>query len=99
VAEQVYLTAECDKVSRELGYPAHGRTYSTHMIMGQVFDPEKPETYVESFAIRSKSNHTTWVHLRVQSVANPPCSPLTKAGARSVGGCVTTDHVYESSVV
>jgi nitrate/nitrite transport system substrate-binding protein len=53
VAEQVYLAAECDKVSRELGYPAHGRTYTTHMIMGQVFDPEKPEAYVESFAIRS----------------------------------------------
>jgi len=53
VAEQVYLAAECDKVSRELGYPAHGRTYTTHMIMGQVFDPEKPEAYVESFAIHS----------------------------------------------
>jgi hypothetical protein len=53
VAEQVYLASECDKVSRELGYPAHGRTYTTHMIMGQVFDPEKPEAYVESFAIRS----------------------------------------------
>ena len=53
VAEQVYLAAECDKVSRELGYAAHDRTYTTHTIMGQVFDPEKPEAYVESFAIRS----------------------------------------------
>jgi nitrate/nitrite transport system substrate-binding protein len=53
VAEQVYLAAECDKVSRELGYAAHDRTYTTHTIMGQVFDPEKPEAYVESFTIRS----------------------------------------------
>jgi nitrate/nitrite transport system substrate-binding protein len=53
VAEQVYLAAECDKVSRELGYAAHDRTYTTHTIMGQVFDPGKPEAYVESFAIRS----------------------------------------------
>ena len=53
VAEQVYLAAECDKVSRELGYAAHDRTYTTHTIMGQVFDPERPEAYVDSFAIRS----------------------------------------------
>ena len=53
VAEQVYLAAECDKLSRELGYAAHDRTYTTHTIMGQVFDPEKPEEYVRSFAIHS----------------------------------------------
>ncbi|HEX9871264.1 MAG TPA: CmpA/NrtA family ABC transporter substrate-binding protein [Candidatus Tectomicrobia bacterium] len=53
VAEQVYLAAECDKLSRELGYAAHDRTYTTHTIMGQVFDPEKPEAYVRSFAIHS----------------------------------------------
>jgi hypothetical protein len=41
------------KVSRELGYAAHDRTYTTHTIMGQVFDPGMPEAYVESFAIRS----------------------------------------------
>jgi nitrate/nitrite transport system substrate-binding protein len=53
VAEQVYLAAECDKVSRELGYAAHDRTYMKHTIMGQVFDPEQPEAYVDSFTIRS----------------------------------------------
>jgi nitrate/nitrite transport system substrate-binding protein len=53
VAEQIYLAAECDKLSRELGYPAHDRTYTTHTIMGQVFDPQKPEEYVRSFAIHS----------------------------------------------
>ena len=53
VAEQVYLAAECDKLSRELGYAAHDRTYTTHTIMGQVFDPEQPEAYVRSFAIHN----------------------------------------------
>ena len=53
VAEQVYLAAECDKISRELGYAAHDRTSTTHTIMGKVFDPEQPEAYVQSFAIQS----------------------------------------------
>jgi nitrate/nitrite transport system substrate-binding protein len=53
LAEQIYLAAECDKLSCELGYPAHDRTCTTHTIMGQVFDSEKPEAYVQSFAIHS----------------------------------------------
>ncbi len=53
VAEQVYLAAECDRISRDLGYAAHDRTYTTHTIMGNVFDPEQPEAYVQSFAIQS----------------------------------------------
>jgi nitrate/nitrite transport system substrate-binding protein len=53
VAEQVYLAAECDQVSRELGYAAHDRTYTTHTIMGQAFDPQRPEAYLDSFAIHS----------------------------------------------
>jgi len=52
VAEQVYLAADCDKISRELGYPAHEGTYAAHTIMGKVFDPTQPEAYAESFAIR-----------------------------------------------
>jgi nitrate/nitrite transport system substrate-binding protein len=53
VAEQVYLAAECDKISRDLGYAAHDRTATPHTIMGKVFDPEQPEVYVQSFAIQS----------------------------------------------
>jgi nitrate/nitrite transport system substrate-binding protein len=53
VAEQVYLAAECDKISRELGYPTHERTYTTHTIMGKVFDPDKPDAYLQNFAIQS----------------------------------------------
>jgi nitrate/nitrite transport system substrate-binding protein len=52
VAEQVYLAAECDQISKELGYKTHGQTYSKHtLIGGKVFDPSKPDEYARSFAI------------------------------------------------
>ncbi len=52
VAEQVYLAADCDKISKELGYKTHGQTYTKHTLMGgKVFDPAKPEQYVRSFKI------------------------------------------------
>jgi nitrate/nitrite transport system substrate-binding protein len=47
----VYLAAECDKLSKELGYKTHNETYTTYTIMGKVFDPNKPEDYVKSFPI------------------------------------------------
>ena len=50
-AQEVYLAAECDKLSQQLGYDTHGQTYSTHTIMDKVFDPNKPEEYVKSFPI------------------------------------------------
>ena len=51
VAEQVYLAAECDKISRDLGYPGHDQTYTTHTILGKVFDPHNAAEYARSFAI------------------------------------------------
>jgi nitrate/nitrite transport system substrate-binding protein len=51
VAEQVYLAAECDKISRELGYPSHPQTYTTHTILDKVFDPQNAAKYARSFAI------------------------------------------------
>ena len=51
VAEQIYLAAECGKLSRELGYPAPEQTYTKHTIMGRVFDPDKAGEYARSFAI------------------------------------------------
>jgi nitrate/nitrite transport system substrate-binding protein len=51
VAEQVYLAAECDKISRDLGYPGHERTYASHTILGKVFDPNHAAEYAKSFAI------------------------------------------------
>lgn len=53
VAEQVYLAADCDRIAKELGYPTHKTTSTTHMIMGKVFDPNKAEAYVKSFKIHS----------------------------------------------
>lgn len=51
VAEEVYLAAECSRLTAELGYPTKGKTYEKHTIMGKVFDPQKPEQYVASFPI------------------------------------------------
>jgi nitrate/nitrite transport system substrate-binding protein len=53
VAQQVYLAAGCDRVAKELGYPTHTSTSTTHTIMGKVFDPEQPEAYLKSFKIHS----------------------------------------------
>lgn len=53
VAEEVYLAAECDKISRELGYADHPQTYTTHVLMGKTFDPSKPDEYVKSFPINN----------------------------------------------
>lgn len=51
VAEQVYRAADCDRVAKELGYPAHSSTTTKHMIMGREFDPQQAEAYVKSFKI------------------------------------------------
>ena len=53
VAEQVFLAAECDNISAALGYPTHGKTYTTHTILGKTFDPTQPEAYVNSFTIHN----------------------------------------------
>jgi nitrate/nitrite transport system substrate-binding protein len=53
VAEQVYLAADCDKVSKGLGYPTKNAPMIKHTIMGRDFDPTKPEAYVKSFPINS----------------------------------------------
>lgn len=54
VAEQVYLAAECDKISKELGYKTHGETYKNHTLMGgKVFDPDKADAYARSFKLNN----------------------------------------------
>jgi len=53
VAEQVYLAADCDRIAKELGYPTHQSTSTTHVIMGKPFDPNQAEAYVKSFKIHS----------------------------------------------
>ena len=53
VAEQVYLAAECDKVMKELGYAARGKTSTKHIIMGREFDPETVGEYTKNFPINN----------------------------------------------
>jgi nitrate/nitrite transport system substrate-binding protein len=52
IAEQVYVASDCRKVMQELGYSAPDNSYQKHIIMGKTFDPEQPQAYVDSFAIR-----------------------------------------------
>jgi nitrate/nitrite transport system substrate-binding protein len=52
IAEQVYLATGAAAAMRELGAAPPASAYRTHTIMGRAFDPEKPEDYVQSFAIR-----------------------------------------------
>lgn len=52
IAEQVYLASDARKVMTDLGYDAPEVNYKSHTIMGKTFDPEQPEAYVDSFAIK-----------------------------------------------
>jgi nitrate/nitrite transport system substrate-binding protein len=51
IAEQVYLTADCGKIMKDLGLTPPDKTYETYTIMGKIFDPAAPEAYAKSFAI------------------------------------------------
>ncbi len=53
IAEQVYLATDCAAKMKELGYEAPSTTYKKHIIMGKEFDPDMPEEYVNSFAIKA----------------------------------------------
>lgn len=55
IAEQVYLATDAGKVMQELGYAAPDITYQNYTIMGKTFDYNKPDEYVDSFAIRKRS--------------------------------------------
>jgi nitrate/nitrite transport system substrate-binding protein len=52
IAEQVYLASECGKVMSQEGFTPPSETYKKHVIMGKTFDPNQPEQYIKSFAIR-----------------------------------------------
>lgn len=55
IAEQVYLTADCGKLMKDLGMEVPETTYKSYTIMGKTFDPEKPEEYVQSFPIKREA--------------------------------------------
>lgn len=52
IAEQVYLAADTGKLMKEMGYEPPNKTYKNYTIMGKKFDYNKPEEYINSFAIR-----------------------------------------------
>jgi nitrate/nitrite transport system substrate-binding protein len=52
IAEKVYVAADTAQVMRELGYTPPSKTYKKHTIMGKEFDYNKPEEYINSFAIK-----------------------------------------------
>lgn len=53
VAEEVYMAAECNSLTKELGYKPKGGTYKRHMIMGKEFDAFKADEYLKSFPINN----------------------------------------------
>lgn len=55
IAEQVYLTADCGKLMKDLGMKVPETTYRSYTIMGKTFDPAKPEEYVASFPIKREA--------------------------------------------
>lgn len=55
IAEEVYLASGCRKVMKSLGYKAPAQNSAKHNFLlgkNKVFDPNKPEEYIKSFAMR-----------------------------------------------
>ncbi len=55
IAEQVYLASGCREVMKSMGQKASDKNSTRHtFVLGKnkVFDPDKPEQYIQSFAIR-----------------------------------------------
>jgi nitrate/nitrite transport system substrate-binding protein len=53
IAEQVFLLTDAKRTMRQLGMPVpEGGGYPRFTIMGKVFDPARPDAYVDSFAIK-----------------------------------------------
>ena len=52
IAEQVFLLTDAKKTMKALDVKAPEGAYPKFSVMGKAFDPDKPEAYVASFAIR-----------------------------------------------
>ena len=53
IAEEVYLTSSCREVMQAMGRKPPKENLKKHRFAdGKVFDPERPEEYINSFAIR-----------------------------------------------
>ncbi len=52
IAEKVFLLTDAKKVMKSLDMKVPDGAYPKFTIMGKVFDPEKPDAYLSSFAIK-----------------------------------------------
>ena len=52
VAEEVYLATQAAEVMESMGITPPKSTYQKYEVMGKTFDPDQPEAYVDSFAIK-----------------------------------------------
>lgn len=52
VASQVFLATDAAKLMKEMGYAVPESSMIKHTILGKTFDPNTPQAYVDSFAIR-----------------------------------------------
>jgi len=52
VAEEVFRATDARARMAEIGLKAPATNFTKHTIMGKVFDPAKPNEYLNSFAIR-----------------------------------------------
>ncbi|MBL8302747.1 MAG: ABC transporter substrate-binding protein [Ideonella sp.] len=52
IAEKVFLLTDAKRVMKSLDMKAPDGAYPKFSVMGKVFDPEKPEPYIDSFAIK-----------------------------------------------
>src|SRR5580704_9096665 len=52
VARQVFLATDTSKLMQEVGLTPPPTTSKTFVVMGKTFDPDNPEDYVASFAIK-----------------------------------------------
>jgi nitrate/nitrite transport system substrate-binding protein len=52
VASQVFLATDTARLMQEVGLRPPESTSKTFVVMGKTFDPDKPEDYIKSFAIR-----------------------------------------------
>ncbi len=52
IAREVYLATDARRFMTELGLTAPATNSKSFVVMGKTFEPEKPEEYISSFAIR-----------------------------------------------
>jgi nitrate/nitrite transport system substrate-binding protein len=52
VARQVFLATDTAKLMKEVGLNPPATTSKSFVVMGKTFDPDKPEDYIKSFAIK-----------------------------------------------